>query len=202
MKHLTNYQLYPLFNTWLSIRQRCTDPACPSFEHYGGRGIQMCERWANSVDAFVVDMGPRPEGHSIDRIDVNGHYEPSNCRWATREQQARNKRNTKLSDDDVRNILEAVRSGVPLSHIPLAYPVTWQHAQKIAAGLVRRLPDVDYAGLRPAVGSRARKLTAEDVKALRAEHAAGAKIVHLAAKYGIHRNNVRRIVSGALWKDV
>lgn len=77
--------------------QRCRDPICNGYERYGGRGIMVCPRWASSFADFVADMGYRPStGHSIDRIDVNGHYEPGNCRWATRSEQSRNRRNTRI----------------------------------------------------------------------------------------------------------
>lgn len=76
--------------------QRCTNPRRTKFKDYGGRGIQVCDRWRHSYESFVADMGERPSAHhSIDRIDVDGHYEPSNCRWATRSEQARNTRAAK-----------------------------------------------------------------------------------------------------------
>lgn len=81
-----------LWRTWFCILRRCLDPADPSFKRYGARGIGVCNRWRDSFDAFVADMGPRPEGRSIDRIDNDGHYEPGNCRWATNQQQMANRR--------------------------------------------------------------------------------------------------------------
>ena len=75
------------------MKRRCSDT---SDENYGGRGIRVCDRWVDSFPAFVVDMGRRPSpDHSIDRIDVHGHYEPSNCRWATRKEQMNNLQKTK-----------------------------------------------------------------------------------------------------------
>jgi hypothetical protein len=75
--------------------QRCTSPNCVAWKYYGGRGIVVCERWRKFAN-FLEDMGPRPEGRTIDRIDVNGNYEPSNCRWATDKEQSDNTRIAKL----------------------------------------------------------------------------------------------------------
>lgn len=88
-KPITNHELYRI---WVSMKERCYNHKCSGYEHYGGRGVEVCEQWKNSFYAFIADMGERPINTSIDRINVNGNYEPSNCRWATKHQQMANKR--------------------------------------------------------------------------------------------------------------
>lgn len=82
----------PTYYSWLAMRARCRNPKHPHFRNYGGRGIQICERWGKYQN-FLADMGERPSGTTLDRFPNNdGHYEPGNCRWATWAQQVVNRR--------------------------------------------------------------------------------------------------------------
>lgn len=88
----------PEYQTWCSMIKRCRNSNATQFKWYGERGISVCDRWVSGCggktgfELFLQDMGSRPSGTSIDRIDVDGNYEPSNCRWATPTEQAHNKR--------------------------------------------------------------------------------------------------------------
>lgn len=92
----------PLFETWRAMRKRCYYEKHPEYNNYGGRGIKICDRWLgkDGFDNFLKDVGPRPEGrypsgrplYTLDRIDVNGDYCPSNCRWTTQKEQCNNTR--------------------------------------------------------------------------------------------------------------
>ncbi len=94
---MTPKDRHALQTIWHGMISRCTNPNAVKFKNYGGRGIRVCDRWVESFENFLADMGPRPEpstDYSIDRIDVNGNYEPSNCRWLVKTEQARNQTKT------------------------------------------------------------------------------------------------------------
>ncbi len=85
------------YNLWAGIVQRCEDENSPLYKDYGGRGIKVCDRWRESFTAFLADVGPRPAGgYTLERKKNDGHYEPGNVVWATRKQQARNRRSNRF----------------------------------------------------------------------------------------------------------
>lgn len=100
----------PEYKVWLSMRSRCNSKTSNSYKWYGAKGIRVCERW-HSFDNFYKDMGMRPSPyHSIDRINVEGHYEPSNCKWSTIKEQNENKRDTiKYKGQTSRQIAEELK---------------------------------------------------------------------------------------------
>lgn len=123
---------HPLYSVWHGMRRRCLTPTYKQWSDYGGRGIKICSRW-DSFPAFVEDMGPRPEGYSLDRIDNDGDYSPDNCRWADRKTQQRNRRNAvhvliegkqyralylaRIAGVKTDTVLERVARGLPLTKV-------------------------------------------------------------------------------------
>jgi hypothetical protein len=83
---------HPLYEVYLDMIGRCVRPSHHAYDRYGGRGIRVCARWLDNFWAFAADVGERPEGRSIDRVDNDGDYTPENFRWATRSQQSLNRR--------------------------------------------------------------------------------------------------------------
>ena len=107
----------PEYRAWQTMRLRCTVPSNPAYKDYGGRGIKVCARWLDSPEAFLADMGPKPSpAHELDRYPNNdGNYEPGNCRWATRSENDRNRRNNRLIECQGQTLTLAAwaeRSGV------------------------------------------------------------------------------------------
>lgn len=105
----------PTYHIWCKVKERCYNPNLKAYPDYGGRGIIMCDRWKNSFENFLADMGEKPnKDSSIDRTDVNGIYEPSNCKWIERRLQPKNRRNCYLELNGVRKTNEewAIELGI------------------------------------------------------------------------------------------
>jgi hypothetical protein len=92
----------PEYTAWAAMKGRCSNPNYENYPNYGGRGITVCKEWDDSFEAFYADVGPRPEGHSLDRIDVNGNYEKNNVKWSCSEEQCNNRTNARYLTHDGR----------------------------------------------------------------------------------------------------
>jgi len=88
--HSTRKKTSSTYSSWKAMKNRCLNLSHKAYNSYGGRGIFICSNWINSFEQFLKDMGERPEGYTLDRINVDGNYEPANCRWATKEVQQMN----------------------------------------------------------------------------------------------------------------
>lgn len=135
----------PEYLSWCSMKSRCYNQNAVGFKLWGGRGITVCDRWASSFENFLADMGPRPKGTSLDRINNDGNYEPGNCRWATRSEQRRNSRQplspprpprdahaAKLNPAKVRVIRRCVELGMPAIEIGHLFGVSKGYAWMVA----------------------------------------------------------------------
>ena len=98
------------YKSWSHMKGRCLNETDTAFKDYGGRGIRVYERWL-SFENFYADMGECPRGYSIERIDVNGHYEPGNCAWIPRNMQPRNTRKTRFTTDLITQIRHRLSNG-------------------------------------------------------------------------------------------
>ena len=133
----------PTYLSWQAMKGRCLNPDKGSYyREYGGRGITVCDRWLNSFENFLADMGPCPDDLTLDRINNESHYEPGNCRWTTWEQQMLNRRsirgehhpNAKLTVDDVSSIRRFARCGVTYRDMASLFGVSSANVGYIVRG--------------------------------------------------------------------
>lgn len=115
----------PEYSVWCAMRRRCFDPRVTAYKWYGARGIVVCDRWRDSFENFLSDMGARPSPrHSIDRIDNDGPYSPDNCRWSTNQQQFANTRQVKLNPVSVCLARHMGRRGARVPDIAWAFGIS------------------------------------------------------------------------------
>jgi hypothetical protein len=137
---------HPLYKTWFEMHQRCKNPAKWQFRLYGGRGISVCERWDLFAN-FCEDMGERPSGFTLDRLDCDGNYEPSNCRWADKLTQANNARNNRkiLVDGEVIGLCEAGRKyGIKFGTIWARLKNGWSEQDAATVPILRKRSTSKY----------------------------------------------------------
>lgn len=135
----------PTQKSWSMMIRRCTSPAHDKYAYYGGRGIKVCPQWMN-YDQFVSDMGERPDGTSLDRINSNGNYEPGNCRWADKMVQASNKSNNRIVvlNGERLHISEAARRvGIRMATIWARLDKGWTDEQALHTPILKNGFDVN-----------------------------------------------------------
>lgn len=131
--HAVKGDYTPTYQTWQSMWARCRYIHRDKGRKYAARGIRVCDRW-QSFEAFLGDMGERPDGRTLDRIDNDGNYEPKNCRWATPIEQARNRRNKRLTYQTAFEVALARLSGEPCNVIATRYGISESLPREIVAG--------------------------------------------------------------------
>lgn len=180
----------PMHRIWKGMKARCLNPNNPRWSSYGGRGIRVCQRWQHSFKSFYDDMGPRPAGTSLERVDNNGDYKPSNCVWATPKQQQNN-----------------MRSNVFVEHEGRRLTVTqWAREVGIGVGTVRaRLrrgwtvqemlnPDTSKQRKR-----RGMRLTVAQAVELKRQLSEGVSQREIAMTFGVSKATVGDIACGRTW---
>lgn len=178
----------PTYRSWKTMRNRCNNPRTPDYAAYGGRGIKVCDRWG-AFAAFLEDMGERPRGTTVDRIENDRGYEPGNCRWANVYEQANNRRNNRMLEfQGQRKTMQrwAEDVGIPWSAIQYRLDAGWS---------------VDAALTTPSgvglIGRKRQTIPASVACDIRSEHAGGG-VTHaeLARRHGVSPGAVTRILSG------
>lgn len=189
--HRTTANTTSEYRAWVHIKQRCYNPEVKQFKNYGGRGIKVCDRWLESFYNFLTDMGAKPsDKHSLDRYPNNdGNYEPGNCRWATDEQQAHNKRN------NVR--IEFNGESMVLTEWARFFGVTH-------SSLRLQLNKMSFAEAHSHYSKnfRENKLTNDQVNQIRNKYGEGMRKCNLAREFNVSHTLISLIVKNKIYKQV
>jgi hypothetical protein len=176
---------------------RCRNPKHPAWPHYGGRGIRACERWL-VFEGFLADMGERPLGMSLDRINNDGNYEPGNCRWATWKEQGNNRRSNRriaLGGETVTAAQAAARHNVPYTLVIGRLRAGW--TPELAVG------EPPGKGGPAGVEQHLAKLDELSVECMRLVFALRIFDQRTIARWwGVSQPTVRQVVTGITWKHV
>jgi len=185
----------PEYAIWNGMKQRCYNPNVQSYPRYGGAGVTICDEWREDFTAFYRDMGPRPSPqHSIERRDNSKGYEPSNCHWATLDEQANNKRRTiKIGGKTVAEI--ARETG--LAKTTIRGRIVQGNADRVESATFLRRRDADTLNKGSSNGQA--KLSEADVLAILASRASGMQMKDIAPLYGISKSLVSAICTGKRW---
>lgn len=176
-----------IYRVWAQIVNRCRNPAVKSYKYYGARGITVCDRWLK-FDNFFEDMGHAPPGCSIDRINNDGPYSPRNCRWATRQEQAQHKSNSRLLTLGKRTqTMAAWARELGMNPSALLYRINAGWSVKEV--LTTPKPERPNA-----------KLNMRQARAIRARHP-GWSMDKIAAHYGVSKKTIVNIVHGRIFVE-
>ena len=182
------------YKSYSHMKYRCLNKNSTSWDRYGGRGIRVCDRWVKSYQHFLDDMGERPEGTTIERVNVNGNYEPSNCRWATVVEQNKNKRNT-----------------ISLSFYEVEMcAVDWEKIMEVPRGRItgRLLKgwdkyDAVFTPSKNALRGNGRaKLSSDKVRKIKELLQKGETDTTIGNMYNVHRRTISDIRNNKTWKNV
>lgn len=185
----------PEYNVWNGMKHRCHNPNYGSYERYGARGISVCARWRNSFADFYADMGPRPSPqHSIERMDNDGDYEPGNCRWATLDVQANNKRRT-IHVGGKKLVEIAAETGLSLSTVRAR--LYQGNADRIGSTEPLRRRDADT--MNKGVSNGQAKMTDVGVRYMRALREQGWQLKDLAVYFGVSKSLAGLICRRERW---
>lgn len=176
------------YNVWLGMLRRCSDSRVYGYHRYGGRGIKVCQRW-HSFPAFLEDMGVRPDGLTLDRIDNDGDYEPGNCRWSTWEVQSHNRSDVRLNWECVNEIRGSSATVKELSDI---YGVSVVTVREVLYNTRWYDPEYHYVSRSQA------KLTMEIASEIRASDKS---IGQLAEQYGVNKSVIGNVIMNKAWVD-